>query len=59
MIQNHNVIIDEQGVVKIVDLGFAKKIDDSETKSLLGTYHAMPPEICDPNGYKYSIDFWS
>lgn len=54
-----NLIIDSDGIVKLVDLGFAKKIGQEKTYSVLGTCHAMPIEIMDPDGYGFSVDFWS
>ena len=56
-----NVMIDETGHVKLVDFGFAKRVDNKKLKTLCGTPEYMAPEIllkpC--QGYTYSADFWS
>jgi serine/threonine protein kinase len=53
-----NLIIGSEGIVKLVDLGFAKKIGTEKTDSVLGTYHAMPVDLFCEGGYGYSVDFF-
>lgn len=53
------MLIDETGVVKLVDFGLSKKIGSNKTKSLCGTAHSLPPEIFDPQGYGFSLDYFS
>lgn len=39
------MIVTEQGRIKLVDFGFAKKIGKDLTSSICGTLHSMPPEV--------------
>lgn len=51
-----NVIINEKGKAKLVDLGFCKFIEKERTHSFCGTKHMMAPEFFDnleKNGYYY------
>ena len=46
-----NILINSEGVAKIVDFGVSKVLDDPSNdmvKATEGTYHFMPPEACDP-----------
>lgn len=54
-----NFMIDKNGLVKMVDLGLAKKIDRDRTFTICGTTHAMPPEAHKSTGYSYEFDYYS
>ena len=58
-IKASNFIIDERGMVKMIDLGQSKKINEGRTFTLCGTAHAIPPEAYDKKGYSYEFDYYS
>lgn len=45
--------------VKLVDFGFATKLDHSLKYSKVGTPLYMAPEVMNENGYDYKADIWS
>jgi len=53
-----NLLINRSGHMKIVDFGFAKKIDD-RTWTLCGTPEYTAPEIITHKGHSFSVDWWS
>ena len=53
-----NLMIDDQGYIKMVDFGFAKVVTD-KTFTLCGTPEYMAPEIVARGGYAHSVDFWA
>ncbi|KAL7581717.1 hypothetical protein ACA910_022257 [Epithemia clementina (nom. ined.)] len=53
-----NVLIDEHGYCVIVDLGFAKIVDD-KTYTLVGTPEYLAPEIIVSKGHDKAVDYWS
>jgi len=53
-----NVLIDEDGYLVIVDLGFAKIVQD-KTYTLVGTPEYLAPEIIMSKGYDKAVDYWS
>lgn len=53
-----NVLIDEYGYCKIVDLGFAKIVED-KTYTLVGTPEYLSPEIIMSKGHDKSCDYWA
>jgi serine/threonine protein kinase len=53
-----NVMIIENGYVKFIDFGTVKELKD-KTKTFLGTYSYMAPEIFDGNGYSFQVDIWA
>ncbi|XP_050312709.1 cAMP-dependent protein kinase catalytic subunit alpha-like [Anthonomus grandis grandis] len=54
-----NILLDIQGYLKITDLGFCKKIDNTRTYTLCGTPEYLAPEIILSQGYNKSVDYWS
>eukprot|EP00928_Gymnodinium_smaydae_P025862 TRINITY_DN2047_c0_g8_i1.p1 TRINITY_DN2047_c0_g8~~TRINITY_DN2047_c0_g8_i1.p1 ORF type:complete len:934 (+),score=249.81 TRINITY_DN2047_c0_g8_i1:121-2922(+) len=56
-----NVMIDEQGYLKLIDFGIAKKIPEGSTRTftMVGTPHYMAPEIIRGQGYGTIVDIWS
>jgi len=53
-----NVLIDDKGYTVIVDLGFAKIVDD-KTYTLCGTPLYLAPEVILSRGHDKGADYWS
>jgi cGMP-dependent protein kinase len=53
-----NVVVDEQGYLKLVDFGTAKVLK-GRTFTTIGTPHYMAPEVILGKGYGLSADIWS
>lgn len=53
-----NVIVDDEGYLKLIDFGSAKVVK-GKTFTSLGTPHYMAPEIMSGTGYSDSVDWWS
>lgn len=45
-------------IFKIIDLGYAKELNDS-TVSYVGTLHYLAPEMYESLNYDNSVDYWS
>ena len=63
-LKGSNVVVGQEGHVKIIDLGFAKQLEssDGKCKTFCGTLHAMAPEMLNPAGgltYGKEVDFWA
>jgi len=56
-----NVMLDQQGYLKLIDFGIAKKLDEgkSRTFTMIGTPHYMAPEVMRGHGYGSEVDLWS
>jgi serine/threonine protein kinase len=57
-----NLLIDADGYIKIVDLGFAKKLKRNQmyrTYTICGTPDYMSPEMLTNLGYNVSVDVWA
>lgn len=55
-----NLLLDVQGYVKLVDFGFAKKLQSSrKTWTFCGTPEYVAPEIILNRGHDISADYWS
>ena len=52
-------MIDDQGYIRVIDLGLSKKLDKGRTDTVCGTPHYLAPEILYQQGYGFSVDFWS
>merc|ERR1711939_590014 len=52
-----NLLIDDQGHVKVTDFGFAKKVVD-RTFTLCGTPDYLAPEIILGKGHGKGVDYW-
>lgn len=53
-----NVLIDQNGHIRLVDFGFALQITD-KAYSVCGTSEYMAPEIVQGVGHSYPVDWWS
>jgi len=53
-----NIMIKENGYIKFIDFGTVKELRD-RTKTFVGTYSYMAPEIYKGTGYSFQIDMWS
>lgn len=59
-IKLENILIGEDGYIKIVDFGLSKKIKDGErTFSLCGTPEYLSPEVISGVGHGKSTDWWA
>lgn len=55
-----NLLLDINGYVKLVDFGFAKKLQTSrKTWTFCGTPEYVAPEIILNRGHDISADYWS
>ncbi|KAJ9666166.1 cytochrome c oxidase subunit 1 [Coniosporium apollinis] len=54
-----NILIDAEGHLKLVDFGFAKKVDDRETYTLCGTPEYLAPEVIRNTGHGCAVDWWA
>jgi len=53
-----NVLLDNQGYIKLIDFGCAKKMVD-RSYTLVGTPHYMAPEVILGKGYTLTADHWA
>ena len=55
-----NILLDEQGYLKIIDYGLAKTLpQDNLTKTFCGTPNFIAPEIIREQKYGFSVDWWT
>lgn len=55
-----NLMIDEDGYVKLVDFGFAKRVGpNSKTWTFAGTPEYVAPEIIVNKGHDRAVDYWA
>lgn len=53
-----NIIIDGDGILKLIDFGLSKKVKDY-TYTIIGSPFFMAPEVLKGQGYSHSCDYWS
>lgn len=53
-----NLMIDDLGYIKVVDFGFAKKVED-KTYTLCGTPEYLSPELVLGKGHNKAVDNWA
>lgn len=54
-----NILLDKEGHVKLVDFGFAKRVDTKETYTLCGTPEYLAPEVIQSEGHSTAVDWWA
>lgn len=55
-----NVMVDELGYIKLIDLGSCKQLGkEKRTFTLVGTPTYMAPEVIEGAGYNQAADLWS
>ena len=57
-VKPENVLIDEEGYIKLIDFGAANFVE-GRTYTAIGTPHYLAPEIILRTGYSASVDWWS
>lgn len=59
-LKSANILITDDAIVKLIDFGCSKKINDGEiSMSLIGSPYWMAPEVALQQGHSYSSDIWS
>lgn len=52
-------MFDDQGYLKIIDLGLSVNIDEPRLNYLRGTCQYMAPETINKHKLTYAVDWWS
>ena len=53
-----NLVLNTNGYLKLIDFGFAKKIE-GKTYTMCGTPNYMAPEIINNKGHSFPVDWWT
>ncbi|XP_011635634.1 cGMP-dependent protein kinase, isozyme 1-like [Pogonomyrmex barbatus] len=54
-----NILIANNGYIKLADFGFSKMIGPYKTKTFVGTPEYLAPEIIQVKGYNRAVDYWA
>lgn len=54
-----NVMLDQQGYIKLIDFGTAKKLNGGRTMTAIGTPFYIAPELLRGRAYRTEPDLWS
>lgn len=58
-----NIMVDQEGYIKIIDYGLAKKLNEDEEEEEATTYCGTPeylaPEMVSRSGHDKSVDWWA
>ena len=57
-VKPENIMVLENGFIKLIDFGAAKYIQD-RTNSIIGTPQYMAPEVILGDQYSFEVDYWS
>ncbi|XP_065877919.1 mitogen-activated protein kinase kinase kinase 3-like isoform X2 [Euphorbia lathyris] len=58
-IKGANILVDNEGCIKLADFGASKKVAEQCAKSFKGTICWMAPEVILQTGHSFSADIWS
>lgn len=59
-LKQENILLDEEGYIKIIDFGLSKILKDGEVaQTFCGTPEYIAPEIVAEEQYEKSVDWWS
>ena len=59
-VKPENILIDEDGYLKLIDFGLAKKVEEKEkATSFCGTPEYLAPEVISREGHSTPADWWS
>ena len=54
-----NLMLDEEGYLKLIDFGTSKRLEKDKTFTLMGSLHYIAPEVLDGRGHDYPADIFS
>lgn len=55
-----NILLDQEGYIKIIDYGLAKMYDDSKlATTFCGTPEYLAPEMVNESGHDFTVDWWT
>ena len=57
-IKPENILINENGYIKLTDFTFSKKLISDMTYTLVGTPEYLAPEMINQTGHNKAVDFW-
>ena len=59
-IKPENIMVLENGYIKLIDFGTATELKDKDkTNSIIGTPQYMAPEVILGDSYSFEVDYWS